>query len=283
MFFWTLAEWCTLVAERFWWLGGECKDKPFINVMSDLFYSIGDKFREMHHDFRDAHLWADNVGRGLMDRLMTSELSNAISTLFTSWETLRTDPDFWIRDIIRMACGFGPYEVQNWDFVAKSILAKYIPTLYHFWKYTLPDFGAFFSDPQDAIRYWIGNTIGIDPYNLQTWEFMIKAIFDKYFPALYRFWWDDLDSVVTFIRDPANSIRFWIGNQIGLSPYNMQDWEFMIKGVFEMYFPTLYDFWRFGVEDPVGWFLEKLEAEVQRWFERLGNVTLEIVALLLGV
>lgn len=274
---------CYDQAGKFWDVARWFENKPFVSGAAPYFFTVGDLIRSIGDRFRKADLWATDVGYRLEARVKKIRLNEYILDLMVSWDLLRTDPDFWIRDIIRIACGFGPYDVQNWDFVAKSILEKYLPTLYYFWKYTLPSFKTFFDNPMRSIRYWIGEAIGLDLYHLQTWEFMIKAIFDKYFHSLYLFWYDDLDTVVNFIRDPANSIRYWIGEQIGLSPYNMQTWEFMIKTLFEKYFPTLYDFWRFGLEDPIAWFLYHLERDVRRFYERIGNLALEILAHLLGV
>ena len=43
-------------------------------------------------------------------------------------------------------------------------------------------------DPKDQVLYLIGQAFDLTPYEAQSAEFIVKALFERYFPELYRLW-----------------------------------------------------------------------------------------------
>ena len=71
------------------------------------------------------------------------------------------------------------------------------------------------------------------------------ATLQEHFPLLYY-----------LVVDPKDQVLYLIGQAFDLTPYEAQSGEFIVKTLFERYFPELYLVWR----DPVRWLVDTLLA-----------------------
>ena len=67
------------------------------------------------------------------------------------------------------------------------------------------------------------------------------------------------------IVDPAGELLYLIAQLFDLTPYEAQNGEFVIKALFERYFPELYLLWR----DPDAWLQQRLEPYIEALMEEI--------------
>lgn len=88
----------------------------------------------------------------------------------------------------------------------------------------------------DPVTYITEIVIGILP-DIPDWltdpVAWLAAMFEEHFPLLYY-----------LIVDPGGWLLYIVGEAFGLEPYEAQDWDFVLKALFERYFPELYLLWR---------------------------------------
>ncbi len=132
-------------------------------------------------------------------------------------------------------------------------------------------------DPEGEIRYLIGQWFNLEPYQVGSWGLIFKFLMETYFPVLWELYLDPelwleehappppegiyslledplgwltdtlkehFPVLYYLVVDPAGQMLYLIGQAFDLDPWEAQSPEFIVKALFERWFPTLYELWR---------------------------------------
>lgn len=207
---------------------------PLISICN-IFRAVGDFFTDLAADIREVwvigeylatpfenlgDLFCDAFGlcctasgalQDILDALEAGITPESLLALIEdNWPTLYgliTDPIGWFLVQLTLAFDLEPWHTQSLEFLAKWILEEYFPTLYAIWldpeewlaillEDRFPVLYYLVVDPAGQVLYLIGQAFDLTPYEAQSPEFIVKALFERYFPELYL-----------FARDPGTWLR----------------------------------------------------------------------------
>lgn len=246
----------------------------FINLSLDIatFWVIGgflaapfDLLGELFHDGAEACCSINATLQTLLDGFEGTLTPDTLLTHFwNSFPTLHalvTDPVGWFLVQLTLAFNLEPWHTQSLEFLAKWILETYFPTLYQIWLSPEDWFAILLEDrfpllyylvvdPIGEFLYLIGQAFDLTPWEAQSAEFIVKALFERYFLTLYQIWLDPEDWLVEHVDPRVLAVPIAIA-------------------VF--------------LDDPWGWLFDRLEDQLETHVERIGEIAAEIIARLLGV
>lgn len=232
---------------------GQHLSGPF-NIVGDLFEDGAEICCRVSGEL--AALLAVIEGKGTWEALLALIQENE-PTLYT----LITDPVGWFLVQLTLTFDLEPWHTQSLEFFTKWVLETYFLTLYQIWldpedwlaillEDRFPILYYLVVDPEGEILYLIGQVFDLPPYETQSAEFIVKALFERYFATLYHLWLDPEDWLVEHV-DPR---------------------LLAVPEAIEAF-----------LDDPWGWLFDRLEDRIETYAVRIGEISLEIIAKLLGV
>lgn len=235
------------------WLIGRFLAEPF-EFLGELFYLGADTCCSASGTLQ-------TLLDGLEDGLTVDALLTIFQDHFPTLYAIITDPVGWFLVQLTLAFDLEPWHTQSLEFLAKWILETYFPTLYQIWLDPLGEIvrwvsqyssfvAGLFIDPAKQIRWTVGEILGILPGMYDHPEAWPEMLFEGHFPALYAFWLDPeawlVEHVDPRVRDIPEAIAAFLA-------------------------------------DPWGWLFDRLEDQIETYAVRIGELSLEIIARLLGV
>ena len=137
----------------------------------------------------------------------------------------------------------------TWDEISAMILGHW------------PNLAPLITDPLGYITDIISDLIPDIPDWLSDPLSWLIDTLKEHFPSLYY-----------LVVDPAGQMLYLLAQLFDLTPYEARTPEFLVKALFERYFPDLYRFWRVGLEFTWDWLLDKLEKTFKSVAKRLYRV-----------
>lgn len=220
-----LADFCEFVHDigDFWiGLGDDISDWAVVgDFLSQPFDAVGRLFIQLGDTCCEFSEWLQGVLDALASGITWDALLALIQERAPDLYGLMTDPVGWFLVKLTLAFDLEPYHTQSVEFLAKWVLEEYFPALYQLWldptawieaniKPLIPeppdwldDPIAWFADvleehfpllyylvvdPAGELLYLIAQLFDLTPYEAQSGEFVVKALFERHFPELYDLW-----------------------------------------------------------------------------------------------
>lgn len=274
---------CHWAAGHFYRFGAFCQNLPFIGGLAWYLKETSYELDGLGYRFSTIADVIGDIENRIRDTLRSWEVVNALATYARPLYDFYRDPMGFIREKVADILDLGWHDLSGGSAFIRALIDKYMGTLYDFYR----DPWGFIRERIEGhlhdFRFWMGNVLGLTPWEINYPERWVEFMIDRRMPKLYVFWKHTLPEFSGFFRDPRDHIRLWMANLLNLSPYEANYPERWIEYIIVKAYPG----WPQLRADPGGYITEQLISYIERrvadLFERIGWLAQEIVARLLGV
>lgn len=274
---------CHWFAGKLYRAGQGREEWPFVGWIAVLLKEASYQCDYLGYRFSTIADVIGDIENRIRDTLRSWEVVDALATYARPLYDFYRDPKGYIQEKVADILDLGWHDVSGGSAFIRALIDKYMGTLYDFYR----DPWSFIRERIEGhlhdFRFWMGNILGLTPYEINYPERWVEFMIDRRLPTLYSFWKFTLPEFGSFFHDPRDSIRLWMANLLNLSPYEANYPERWIEFIIVRAFPD----WPQLRADPGSYLTEQMLSYIERrvadLYERVGYLALEILARILGV